>query len=308
MKKKVFIVFIVLTLLLCNTEAQNVPSFYPFKGFHVGITGQTEFIQKSSFVALTGTTPTPNPRWTYGWEVGIEFSYHFAKYIGLLLGVNYGTTVSYNSDIYNSELPEGMGEWIVNGYDRNFMNPNFKEIIFPVKLEFHYPLRKDFFFIAEVGIKIKGVEGRLAYNKYGIGLGTYSKGSHLPATPDDYNSELNVYETKPYYEEVGIRDESKISCNLLFGLGLYYKLPYGDLLRLTAGVNISFSYIVTGYYQYFLTESYGTFAVKNDFIYTQLSYIHTFNFQKAKRYVKRQEFSFSKKERRSKILDLLNIW
>ncbi len=51
------------------------------------------------------------------------------------------------------------------------------------------------------------------------------------------------------------------------------------------------------------------FSVKNDFIYTQLSYIHTLNFQKAKRFLKRKEVSFSsKKERRKRILDLLNDW
>jgi hypothetical protein len=104
----------------------------------------------------------------------------------------------------------------------------------------------------------------------------------------------------------------KISCNLLLGIGLYYKLPYGDLLRFTTGINISFSPIVEGYYRYYkyhLTDSYGTFSVKNDFIYTQLSYIHTFNFLKAKKYVKKQEYSFSsKKEQRKKTIDLLNVW
>ncbi|MCL1968417.1 MAG: hypothetical protein FWF65_02455 [Bacteroidetes bacterium] len=59
----------------------------------------------------------------------------------------------------------------------------------------------------------------------------------------------------------------------------------------------------------YLTDSYGTFSVKNDFIYTQLSYIHTFNWQKAHIYLKKQEYSFaSKKERRKKIVEMLNAW
>jgi hypothetical protein len=74
-------------------------------------------------------------------------------------------------------------------------------------------------------------------------------------------------------------------------VGLYYKLRYGDLLRFTAGVNLSFKNIVEGRYIYYLSDSFGTFAVKNDFIYTQISYIHTLNWQKAKKYLKKQELS-----------------
>ena len=79
---------------------------------------------------------------------------------------------------------------------------------------------------------------------------------------------------------MGNRNMGKISCDLLLGLGLYYKLSYGDLVRFSTGVNISFNNIIEGYYKYYLTESYGTFAVRNDFIYTQLFYIHTLNYKK----------------------------
>jgi len=82
------------------------------------------------------------------------------------------------------------------------------------------------------------------------------------------------------------------------------------LLTFTSRSQNAFSfYPFKGYYQYYLTDSYGTFSVKNDFIYTQLSYIHTFNWQKAKKYLKKQDFSFSsKKERRKKIIEMLNVW
>ena len=306
MNKKITVTFLFLALLLYSVNAQKTPSFYPFKGFHVGITGQAEFIQKCSYIALTGSDPAPKPKWSYGWEIGMEFSYHFAKYFGITAGINYGTVLSYKSNIYMSTIPDYKGEWEeVNAYDSRFFDLNFKEILFPVKLEFHYPLRKDLFFMAEAGVKIKGLFQRLAYGRDGIG--TYITGHDFiidpPYTSGDRPEEIN------YYEDWGIRNMGKISCNLLLGLGLYYKLPYGDLLRFSAGVNISFNNIIEGYYQYFLTESVGTFAVKNDFIYTQLSYIHTLNFQKAKKYVKKQDFPFSsKKERRKKIFDLLDSW
>jgi len=47
----------------------------------------------------------------------------------------------------------------------------------------------------------------------------------------------------------------------------------------------------------------------NDFIYTQLSYIHTLNWQKAKKYLKKNDYSFTtKKERRKKIVEVLGNW
>jgi hypothetical protein len=307
MKKNITFCILIL-FLLHSSEAQKPPSFYPFKGFHVGITGQAEYIQKCSFVYLTGSDLAPRAKWTSGWETGIEFSYHFAKYFGVAVGINYGTAFSYERafDVSNYPDPYGMRGKI------NSHHPSvggFKEIgiLFPVKLEFHYPLRKDLFFMVETGVRVKGIFQRL--NSGIDAVRTYSTGSYLPATPDDYDPETGFYFTKPYYFDYGWRDLSKTYCDLLIGIGLYYKLPYGDLLRFTTGVNISFNPIIEGYYRYYLTDSYGTFSVKNDFIYTQLSYIHTLNWQKAKKYVKKQEYSFSsKQERRGKIIELLNAW
>ena len=213
-----------------------------------------------------------------------------------MVGINYGTILSYTSDVYLSTFPDGTGAWNeVNEYDPTLLNPHETELLIPVKLEFHYPLCKNLFFMAEAGGKIKGIFQRLLYKDGDIG--TYTTITSLPYTSGGGK----------YYEDSGERNMGKISCDLLLGLGLYYKFPYGDLLRFSAGVNISFNNTIEGYYRYYLTGSYGTFAVKDDYIYTQLSYIHTLNFKKAKKYVKSQGFSFSsKKERRIKIFDLLN--
>ena len=286
--------------------AQEHVSFYPFKGFHVGITGQAEFIQKPTYVALIGTDPAPKARWSYGWEMGIEFSYHFAQFFGVSVGINYGTAISYERafNISNFPIPYLMRGKINKGHS-SVDGWQEIEILFPVKLEFHYPLRKDLFFTAEAGVKVKGIYERLWYGKnakgiHGSGYSYYD--------PEDSDPETGVHYSTTYYDDWGVYDAGKISCNLLLGIGLYYKLPYGDLLRFTAGVNISFNNIIEGHYQYYLTDSYGSFAVKNDFIYTQLSYIHTLNWQKAKKYLKKQELSFSsKKERRQKIMKLLKI-
>ena len=186
---------------------------------------------------------------------------------------------------------------LVEKYDRLFCL-NDHEIMFPVKFEFHYPLNKNLFFTAETGIKIKGVLDKLSGNDY-IGFG----GGYSLST---YNPNFEIHEHITYFKYRGKRDVSKIRCEMLLGVGLYYKLRCGDLLRFTAGVNLSFKNIVEGTYHYDLSNSSGTFTVKNDFIYTQISYIHTLNWQKAKKYLKKQEISFSsKKEQRQEILKLL---
>ena len=94
----------IILLISSHFVAQNLLSFYPFKGFNVGITGQAEYIQKCSFVTLTGSDPAPRPRWTYGWETGIEFSYHFAKYFGISFGIKVGTILSFNYDVFLSTI------------------------------------------------------------------------------------------------------------------------------------------------------------------------------------------------------------
>jgi len=303
-RKKNILLVVPILLFLFHSHAQNAPSFYSFKGFHVGVTGQAEFIQKPTYIALIGSDPAPRPRWSTGWEIGMEFSYHFAKYFGISIGINHGTILSYNYDVYLSTIPNFDGTWKeVNRYDAPMPGATMydDEFLCPIKLEFHYPLRKDLFFTAEAGVKVIGIINRLIFKKdetgsYGSGLSFIVSSTNTPGKYEDIH----------YYDDWGIRNMGKISCNLLLGIGLYYKLPYGDLLRFTAGVNVSFNNIIEGYYKYYLTESYGTFAVKNDFIYTQLSYIHTLNWQKAKKHLKQQEYSFSsKKEQRKKIVELL---
>jgi len=299
--------FVFIFLMFFRSEAQNPPSFYPFKGFHVGITGQAEFIQKPTFFLLNDGDPIPKGTWSYGWEAGIEFSYHFAKYFGVSIGINYGTALSYECAIFWRSISGfNEGRSTANTYQPCHSPIQDEEIIFPLKFEFHYPLRKDLFFTAEAGVKLKGVVHRLSYGKGATA--SYSSGTTVlvPPTPNDPNV---PYDQIDYFDYWGERNISEIHCNLLIGIGLYYKLPYGDLLRFTTGVNLSFKNIIEGHYVYQLSQSWGVFTAKNDFIYTQLSYIHTLNWQKAKKYLKKQEFSFSsKKERRQDIIKMLKSW
>jgi hypothetical protein len=289
---------------LISSNAQNNPYFSLFKGFHVGFAGQAEFVQKPVFILLHDADPVPKGVATYGWEAGIEFSYHFANYFGVSIGFNYGTALSYDCAIYWRVIPGFNDVWgTANTFSNLGLTLQDREIMFPIKIEFHYPIYNNFFFTSEVGVKLKGIQHRISYGKdakgtYRASISVLVVNPELPFGPSD---EIL------YFDYKGEREISKIHCNLIMGIGFYYKLPYADLLRFTAGINMSFGNIIEGTYIYYQSDGWGKFTVRNDFIYTQLSYIHTLNWQKAKKHLKKQEeYSFtSKKERRGKILELL---
>jgi len=290
---KPFFLTVLFLLLLLQQEAQNTPSFQPFKGFHIGFTGQVEFINRSRFIPFASFNPSiekPAPKglMTFGWEAGMEFSYHFAQYFGVSIGINIGTVLTYNYKFFRDKSPYyPFGVWEkASEYERQIYEIGSH---FPIKLEFHYPLRSALFFTAEAGVKFKGIFNRMIYGNRKI---------------KTYTHTLSYEETDIFFSRA-YRDISKIRCDLLVGLGFYYKFAHGDLLRFIAGINYAFSPDLVGEYMYLIPLSGGNFFVKNDFFYTQISYIHTLNWQKAKRYLKKQEYSFSsKKERREKIYEL----
>ena len=59
------------------------------------------------------------------------------------------------------------------------------EIMFPIKLEFHYPLHKNLFFTAEAGVKLKVVLIRLFYGKDATGNYRSRQTVLVRPVPDD---------------------------------------------------------------------------------------------------------------------------
>lgn len=296
-------IIIMATLLFCacSLAAQNSPKISPFKGFHLGVTYQAELAQKCNMLPLVGDYEYPPiPLNTYGWELGLEMSYHFAKYFGISFGLNYGhvATVSYKYHMTEGLLLyDGYDPYISQGgYDKIHRGSFEKEWVFPLKLEFHFPLCRNLYFTSEIGIKIKGVES-LHYEKGD--WGGYENSISVQTKPATVDSIINCVS---FFNVAANYPLHEINIDLIVGAGLYYKLPYGDLLRLTTGVNLAFKDFMSGYYAYLFHNTYGTFSVRHNFLYTQLSYIHTFNYEKAKIWLKRNKIPFeSKKERRSYI-------
>ena len=60
-------------------------------------------------------------------------------------------------------------------------------------------------------------------------------------------------------------------------LGIYYRLPYNDLLRLSVLANVAFKDRFQGWYEYLLQDdAYGALSYRHNHIGLELAYIHSF--------------------------------
>jgi hypothetical protein len=310
MKHRKIIILAAVLLGTCSLSAQSRPGFSPFRGFHLGATWQGEVVQKCNMTPLAGDYEYPPvPLNTFGWELGLEISYHFAKYFGVSLGFNYGTAAAWNYKyymtggltLYNYANKPYISE---AGYDGpiGYGYPKHRECFFPLKLEFHFPLCRNLYFVSDIGIKIKGLP--LYPEEISTGYSaTYSEGFSVKIADSNHNI-VSV----EFFEVAGRRyeDDLKVNVDFVIGAGLYYQMPHGDLLRLTMGANLAFKDWISGYYAYWLHDTYGTFSVRHSFIYAQLSYIHTFNYEKARHWLKRNNIIFeSKKDKQHYIFEML---
>ena len=73
------------TPIVSKPAAKYVPDV--FKGFHFGYTVQYNMTQAAVFTAADGTPGSPTTNRGSGFAGGFEFSYHFAKYFGVAVGV-----------------------------------------------------------------------------------------------------------------------------------------------------------------------------------------------------------------------------
>ncbi|MDL2312819.1 hypothetical protein LJC68_08085 [Bacteroidales bacterium OttesenSCG-928-B11] len=291
MRKQGFHIFsfvLLFCLLPTILQAQKNPfSYQPFKGFHLGVTGQMELVEKMDFTPIFGKEYTPVPSNGIGWEAGIEISYHFAKYFGVSLGINKGTVRSGKFKIFvpYSEFWNGY----TDEYDK--MVSSSYEILIPIQFEFHYPIARNFYFTTNVGVKIKNYP--YFFEK------DFPFAYSLTSAVIDDNDEMKVV-----FDMYSTGDLAKVEFDLIFSTGIYYRLPYADFLRLTIGANFALNKYTSGIYEHIY--SFGTFSIRNNFLFLQFSYVHSFDFEKMKKKVKKNLPPFpSKKERRNYILDQL---
>ncbi len=257
--KKFIIIVLFWISFLSVLYGQEVRPNFP-NGFHIGITGEGNLAQRMDIIPIGTGYVAPISAPTLGWQTGIEFSYHFAKYFGVSIGIDYGTMAQFK--IWRWDEPDRLPGYMPD------LPMSFCRFQMPIKFEFHHPiLKSDFSLYSAIGVNLVDVAESIIYSIYGDSYSTFcwliNSGGHGPGDPFFYS----LYDANGH----------KLKVELQLNLGVYYRLPYNDLLRLSVLANVAFKDRFQGYYVYLLHEdSDGTFAYRHNHIGLELAYIHCF--------------------------------
>lgn len=257
-----FTLTFILSIVITNAQTRE---FDPFHGFHFGYIGQIGIAKAVEIIPLVTNFNIPDSKPGLSWQGGVEASYHFARYFGVSLGINVGTSMvmNVNYKIPNSNEVYNFSDHLIN-------------VSLPVKFETHIPVTPNIWIYSDLGV-------RLTATSIGIEMSPYFDRYWSTNWKEEYiedgfgNSEL-IYEMEYDYEP------NIIKTDLLLDFGFYYKLPYSDLIRVGIGANIGLNRITEGYYNYPTSNTFGTIISHDTHFDIQLSYIHNFKRKKEKLY------------------------
>ena len=254
MKNKHFFLTIFFLCLLLGANAQEIRPNFP-NGFHLGMVQTISVAPAMSVIPDGNSLSTLRSKAAFGGKIGIECSYHFAKYFGFSIGLDYGTCLQYNLKEFDAAG---------NLFDNKrwpLKSVRLADFLIPVKFEFHYPVSKSILFYGSLGVNLKNIyvlspqTGNIIYGGLHNGTSLY----------------INMKE----YERFG--------ADLLMSMGIYYRLPYNDLLRFGIAANLAFRDKLQGYYQ-FQNEGNagGTLSYRHNHIGFEFGYIHCFRTKEQK--------------------------
>lgn len=256
------------TLFITPVVAQQPHRVYP-NGFHLGLTGQGFLSQRPTVVSF-GDIPAPIFKAGFGWKYGLEVSYHFYEYFGVSVGFDYGTAFRFKSKLF---FP--YSQFFSDGEDRYIEGDKGSICKFqmPIKLEFHFPFKSgNWFFCASVGANLTNIIENIGYAIKKIDDVSFTWVHRI--TIDENGKTAFISRISERLSDV---KAYKIRADLIFDLGVCYRLPYSDLIRATIVVNHVFKDHVLGYYDYPQDDdSWGIISGKNSYIGLELSYIHCF--------------------------------
>lgn len=269
-QKRIILALLLLLTPMCRLLAQKaekpIPPTFP-NGWHIGITGEVNLAQRMSVIPLvTGDAPAPRAKPWVGGRGGIEFSYHFAKYFGVSIGLDYGTTTQYN-----------IAEWddCPTGYF--FLSPDyFSNFQMPIKLEFHYPFQNsDFSLFCAAGVNLVDVLQSIIYN---------CRYRNMPGGEGMFCWIFTYsYKHMKYFHAVYDDNGYKLKVDMQLNLGAYYRLPYNDLLRMSLCANIAFRDKAQGYYKYDTAHlSSGALCYRHNYLGLEVAYAHCFKPHKSR--------------------------
>ena len=257
----------------------DLPDALFFKGFQLGYVLEADILSK---VKLSNTQHIKATN-SIGGHVGLEFAYHFAKYLGLSAGLEYGTTGALHFHNRNDET------WITHDNIVPFDNTSYgiysTGFSMPVKFEFHAPVSPKTWVTLSAGVRL-----RMPWYTFMAGY------------DDDVSSPYSMPgqiwpDTTEYYDHLRLApevlDANRFNVDLLANAGFYFRLGYGGLLRWTIGIDLPFRDFASGNYSVLLEEydqylgllprtyDNGTFRLRSNMFNTQITFIQTF--QKSKR-------------------------
>ena len=261
---------------------ETQPEALFFKGFQLGYVFEADILSK----AKLSNTQYMAAKNSIGGHVGLEFAYHFAKYLGVSTGLSYGTTGAFRFRNRN----DGEESWTANENRVPFDNTDYgiysTGFSMPVKFEFHAPVAPKVWVALAVGARL-----RMPWHTF------------LTGYDDDVSSPCSLPgmiwpDTTEYYNHLRLApevlDASRFNVSLLADAGLYFRLGYGGLLRWTVGMDLSFRDFAYGNYSVRLdqydqihdivmppTYDNGSFRLRSNMFNTQITFIQTF--QKPKR-------------------------
>ena len=257
----------------------DLPDALFFKGFQLGYVLEADILSK----AKLSNTQYMKAKNSIGGHVGLEFAYHFAKYLGLSAGLEYGTTGAFRSHNRNDET------WITHDNIVPFNNTYYRiystGFSMPVKFEFHAPVSPKTWVTLSAGVRL-----RMPWYTFMAGYdddvsSPYSMpGLIWPDTTETYGHLRLAPE---------VLDANRFHVDLLANAGFYFRLGYGGLLRWTFGIDLPFKDFASGNYSVrneeydqnhnLLPPTYdnGSFRLRSNMFNTQITFIQTF--QKSKR-------------------------
>ena len=265
----------------------DLPDALFFKGFQLGYVLEADILSK----AKLSNTQYMKAKNSIGGHVGLEFAYHFAKYLGISAGLEYGTTGALRFRNRN----DGEESWMANESRVSFDNTEYgiysTGFSMPVKFEFHAPVSPKTWVTLSAGVRF-----RMPWYTFVTGYDDdVSSPNSLPG--------LIWPDTTEYYDHLRLApevlDANRFHVNLLVNAGFYFRLGYGGLLRWTIGIDLPFKDFASGNYSV-LNEEYdqnhnllpptydnGSFRLRSNMFNTQITFIQTF--QKSKRCIEKCE-------------------
>lgn len=272
-------IIIIVVLFFSMSYAQNGLQG-TIHGFHVGILGEGNVAQKMSVTPTHGQWPVPTAHATMGWKTGVEFSYHFARYFGASLGIAVGSIAPYKFSIsFPNEDFSGTGN-----EPFPFKKSELVRFQVPLKVEFHTPLSGNWSLFGAIGANLLNVveaidaARRAPAPSQFIGIGNTIYGEILGEDGLE----------RVFYAHIIEQDRQKMTADMTLNVGVYYRLPYADLIRLSIISSFSFKDRMTGRYEFPVLDAGGIITCRHNYIGLEFAYLHGFK-TKAERVLQKQK-------------------